>query len=99
MRSYPWRGPGSVAHKSGRASPAGGLVSNVRVGDEFTSRGGWLARVIWVRTDGSGFYTVHKPDTAEEVVPVYHFPDGRALPIFVVCPPPHYNGDPADVFL
>jgi hypothetical protein len=74
-------------------------MRGVRAGDEFNTRGGWRARVIWVRADGKGFYTVHKPETEDEIVPVYHLPDGCAVPIFVLCPPPRYDGDPADILL
>ena len=74
-------------------------MTRIRVGDELTTLGGWRARIIWVRTDGEGFYAVHKPDTKEEEVPVYHISNGQAMPIFAVCSPPCYGGHPADLIM
>jgi hypothetical protein len=75
------------------------MSARVRVGDELNTRGGWRARIIWIRADGAGFYAVHKPETDDEMVPVFHLPDGHAAPIFVVFPVPCYDGSPADILL
>jgi len=74
-------------------------MANLRVGDEVNTRGGWRARIIWVRTDGTGLYAVHKPGEWAEAVPIFHLPNGAAVPILVVCPPPQYDGNPADLLL
>ena len=70
----------------------------MRPGDEIRTRGGWLARVLWVDRKNQ-IYCLHQPGTAGEYGPVFHEPDGTARPMFGVMSPPTYGDHPADLVL
>jgi len=67
----------------------------------YKTKGGWDAQVIWVAANNLACYAIHKPQTAQESVPVAHDKtSGRAVPAFVVAGPPTYEEHhPADLIL
>lgn len=69
-------------------------------GDVLQSVGGWTAQIIWIRRKQQGFYAIHKPNTEEESVPIYHSADGTAHPMLSLYGPPTYGQKhPADLIL
>lgn len=79
----------------------------VSVGMLFQARGGWTAKVVWIRADKEGFYAVHCPgivpcwrspqNERTESSPVFHNPNGRASCVFSINSLPAYDGHPADL--
>lgn len=69
-------------------------------GKTYHTHGGWQAIVVWI-CEGDlqkGFYTIHRPLSSKESVPIFHGPDGRAFCNFSVNEPPRYEQPhPADL--
>jgi len=78
----------------------------IEVGKKYKTYGGWEALIIWRREQVDpktgnkiyGYYVVHKPNTAEESVPIGHDNFGRVGSIFAINEPPVYGEQhPADL--
>lgn len=71
------------------------------LGKTYKTVGGWEAKVVWCFTTGTkGFCAIHKPNTAEESVAIYHHEDGKGYAHFSINEPPRYEKPhPADIIL
>lgn len=70
----------------------------VNVGETYKTIGDWDVCVVYIPFNDisfnnrpSGFYAVHKPNTNDESVPIYHYGDGAPSTVFSVNAPPIYN--------
>ena len=71
---------------------------NIIEGKYFYTRGGWLAKVIYVSNTLSQCYVIHHPGTEYEIGPIFHdITTGYAIPFFSLLEPPAYTGHPADL--
>lgn len=70
----------------------------IEEGMYFSTRDGWIARIIYVDKDKSQCCAVHNPGTPYEVGPVFHdAKTGFAMPYFGILEPPAFTGHPADL--
>ena len=66
----------------------------------YTTRGGWLAKCIYVNPITKLAYVIHNPSTEIEAGPVMHSMEtGFAIDVSLLnhMTPPAYNGHPADI--
>jgi len=74
------------------------MESSFEVGEDYLTRGGWKAKVIWVFKASTGMLVVHKPGEIEETAGILHdAASGRALATFSVNAPPSFDQHPADL--
>jgi hypothetical protein len=78
---------------------SGGVDLSIVEGNYYYSRGGWVARVVYVDNRNEGrCYAIHNPGTPYESSPIIHeLKTGYAVPLFSVGEPPAYTGHPADL--
>uniref|UniRef100_A0A7C3WM24 Uncharacterized protein n=1 Tax=Dictyoglomus turgidum TaxID=513050 RepID=A0A7C3WM24_9BACT len=70
----------------------------IEEGKYYYTRGGWIAKVVYVNDKDDICYAVHNPKTPFEVGPVLHMlSTGFAAPLFSIVEPPAYTGHPADL--
>jgi len=71
---------------------------NIRENSYFYTRGGWIAKVIYVNNPTQKCFAIHNPNTPYEVGPVAHeLKTGFATPLFSIFEPPAFSGHPADL--
>jgi len=64
----------------------------------FYTRGGWIAKVIYINKTMDRCFAVHNPETPYEAGPIAHeLKTGFAQPLFGIMNPPAYTGHPADL--
>jgi hypothetical protein len=64
----------------------------------FYTRGGWVAKIIYVNNITGKCFAVHNPGTAYEIAPITHdINTGFAMPMFSLLDPPAYTGHPSDL--
>lgn len=70
----------------------------IEEGKYFYTRGGWVARIIYVIKSDNKCFVVHNPSTPYENGPIAHeLNTGYAIPMFSFLEPPSYTGHPADL--
>ena len=74
-------------------------MKKILIGQKYETLGGWDAVVIHVRFDGQGFYAIHKHESEEESVPIFHRMDGTSTTALAVNERPCYGKHPADIIL
>lgn len=71
---------------------------NIKEGSYFYTRGGWVARIVFVVNAKDLCYAVHNPGTPYESEPIVHeVNSGFAIPRLSIGEPPAYTGHPADL--
>ena len=71
---------------------------NVEEGLYFYTRGGWVARILYVNKSNRKCFAVHNPGTPYEAGPIAHeLESGFAVPMFSFLEPPAFTGHPADL--
>lgn len=71
---------------------------NIEEGKYFETRGGWIAKIIYVSEIQKQCFAMHNPGTKFEVGPVFHEIDtGYANSLFGLLNPPAFTGHPADL--
>ena len=74
------------------------LKLEIEEGKYFETRGGWIAKIIYVSSIQNQCYAIHNPGTQYEVGPVFHeIGTGNANPLFGLLNPPVFTGHPADL--
>ena len=82
-----------------KTTPDSNLLK-VEEGDYFTTRGGWLARILYINNIVGVCYAVHNPGTQYEIGPILHERDtGYSISLMIpgMVAPPAYEGHPADL--
>jgi hypothetical protein len=73
------------------------LKLNIKENSFFQTRGGWVAKVVYIYVDSNRCIAIHNPNTPYESSPIIHENDsGFAIPAFSIGEPPTYSGHPAD---
>ncbi len=70
----------------------------IEEGKYFNTRGGRIAKIIYVSKETKQCCAIHSPGTKFENGPIFHeLETGYALPLFSLLTPPTYTGHPADL--
>jgi len=78
--------------------PESNTKLDIEEGKYFNTRGGWIARVIYVSKESNQCFAIHQPGTKFESGPVFHeLKTGYVMPLFSLLTPPAYTGHPADL--